>query len=259
MNRNLDKLISIGSPPIRSAPLDKRRLSAVRGKREHEELQPLLAKKNGFYAFEGALHVLSDLGDDNESGVLAWNQSALWRCEYQGMADNGVFFAEDAFGVQFALTGKNVSTFDPETGNFEEMASSLDEWAALVLADFGLWTGHEVAHDWQMRHGVIPRGSRLLPVTPFVLALPRQFSNRDIDAFSLATRARGRRGQSTNDLATHRGKREPRHARGPTAPTLYFRSSACAGGTRTRPSKGLRGGAGRARSVPRSGRVRALA
>jgi hypothetical protein len=67
------------------------------------------------------------------------------------------------------LRGKTVSTFDPETGKAEAMANSLEGWAQRVLSDFGLWTGHQVARDWQTGHGAIPRGWRLLPVRPFVL------------------------------------------------------------------------------------------
>ena len=60
-------------------------------------------------------------------------------------------------------------TFDPETGGTALIASGLNEWAKILLDDFNVWTGFSVAHDWQTQHGPIPVGSRLLPITPFVL------------------------------------------------------------------------------------------
>jgi hypothetical protein len=50
MSTALSKLVSIGSPPIRSTPLDLHGLSEVEGV-ERRELELLLRKKNGFYAF----------------------------------------------------------------------------------------------------------------------------------------------------------------------------------------------------------------
>lgn len=85
------------------------------------------------------------------------------------MADSDVFFAEDAFGAQFCVHEGAIATFDPETGTFETMAANMEEWAQKILDDYGLWTGHQVAHDWQVQRGLIPPRARLVPITPFVL------------------------------------------------------------------------------------------
>jgi hypothetical protein len=85
------------------------------------------------------------------------------------MADVGVFFAEDVFGVQFVLRDNGVFTFDPETGNLEWMATDLEDWAGRILGDFAALSGYALAHEWQEHHGPIPVGVRLTPKTPFVL------------------------------------------------------------------------------------------
>lgn len=169
MSPALSKLVSIGSASTRSAPFDASLLSSIATHSEKQEVESLLGQKNGFYAFEGALHVLSDMGNSEENGIVAWNDRSLWRQDYEGMADSGLFFAEDVFGNQFVLRDNVVWTFDPETGMSEEMAHGIEDWAEKVLADFGFWTGHPVAHEWQASHGQLPLGARLLPVRPFVL------------------------------------------------------------------------------------------
>jgi hypothetical protein len=42
------------------------------------------------------------------------------------------------------------------------------EWVDKILTDHNFLTGFPLAHEWQIRHGVLPSGSRLLPKVPFV-------------------------------------------------------------------------------------------
>jgi hypothetical protein len=134
-----------------------------------DELSDLLRTVNGFYAFESALHVFPASSTKHTIDLATWNDQALWRDSYRGMADGYLFFAEDVFGGQFAVKDQGVFRFDPETGDAEAMASSIDEWASLILADFEVETGYPLAHEWQARNGAIREGFRLLPKTPFVL------------------------------------------------------------------------------------------
>ena len=133
-----------------------------------QELMEMLAEVNGFYAFEAALHVFPVTSSDHMD-LVRWNSSTLWRHIYGSMAEGLVFFAEDAFGGQFALAQEGVVSFDPETGDAEFMASTLEAWAATVLADYDLLTGYPLAREWQVRFGALPVGARLLPKIPFVL------------------------------------------------------------------------------------------
>jgi hypothetical protein len=134
-------------------------------------LDELLESRNGFYAFESALHVLPQpAGPDPSTMDLGrWNDDALWRGGYGGLADGLTFFAEDLFGGQFALRDDDVVTFDPETGDVTRLAADLDGWAERLLEDYPLLTGQSLGHDWQALHGRLPAGMRLLPKRPFVL------------------------------------------------------------------------------------------
>lgn len=183
MNDAITKLTTLASMPIRAELVNHEQLEHYLDKRTANELQLLLQMKNGFYAFEGALHVFADFGNANEKGLLEWNQDDLWRKYYEGMAENAVFFAEDVFGTQFCIRNGQIATFDPETAAFETIAVNIKEWAQLILDDYEFWTGYKIAHDWQMQYGPIPIGRRLVPTTPFVLGGSYSVANvRAIDA-----------------------------------------------------------------------------
>lgn len=171
---NIEKLLSIASAPFGSSnarPCSPADLADT-GKRE-VELLSMLARKNGFYAFENALHVLpcwpAQSAPVGAADVRTWNEGALWRDWYQGLVDGLLFFAEDAFGCQFGIRGEEIVSFDPESGEIEAIAASLDEWAGQLLHNYKSMTGQPVAHAWQKVHGAIPQGKRLLPKIPFIL------------------------------------------------------------------------------------------
>jgi len=79
-----------------------------------------------------------------------------------------LFFAEDAFGNQFAIDADRVVFFDPETAKAEKVAQTLEDWAGILLDDYAYYTGYPVAHEWQVRNGPLRPGVRLLPKVPFV-------------------------------------------------------------------------------------------
>lgn len=167
MAARLDRLLSIAGPPLGPAVANIQNLpDGELG----EELSGLLARINGFFAFEAALHVFptEPVAADGMS-IQAWNDRNRWRDAYGGLAQGLFFFAEDIFGGQFALRGSEVVTFDPETASIEVIAPTLESWADHLLADYPLLTGFPLAHEWQSRHGELPEGHRLLPKRPFVL------------------------------------------------------------------------------------------
>jgi len=157
-------LLSVGSDP-----LAERVVPTLATGRVFDELVELLSERNGFYAFEGALHVFGWGVSVPGRSLDEWNAGAGWRASYEGFADGFFFFAEDAFGAQFAIREENVWTFDPETGDAEVMASSLEDWADQVVGNYSVLTGFPVAHAWQGAHGPIGLGQRLVPKRPFVL------------------------------------------------------------------------------------------
>jgi len=169
----VQKLISIASPALAQEAIPALLGDELQGdERLRGELREMLAMKNGFYVFEGALHVFPWIQQSAHSAHLSlqdWNDTQLWRCWYQGQCDGLLSFAEDAFGGQFAISKDEVVSFDPESGEVEAIASSIAEWAGALLLNYRQLTGYPVAKAWQLTNGAIPEGSRLLPKIPFIL------------------------------------------------------------------------------------------
>ena len=169
MSRALEKLLSVSSLPLGSdEPVVDETLLTGCG-RLAGELTALLGTRNGFYAFESALHVFPIGRSRDLQNLRAWNEQALWVSAYDGLADGLFFFAEDVFGGQFAIKDNEVWTFDPETGEKEAIASSLEGWAQALVEDYETLTGYPLAHEWQAKYGTIAPGDRLIPKVPFVL------------------------------------------------------------------------------------------
>ena len=165
---SVEKLLSLSSDPLASAPMVLPELLApfaVGG-----ELFRMLQGKNGFYAFESALHVFP-VQCDSETGLEAWNAESAWRHGYGDLADGLLFFAEDIFQDQFCLarTSDQVFRFRAETGEVVVIADSLERWAEAMLSHYERETGWPFAHDWQASNGPLPPGKRLMPKTPFFL------------------------------------------------------------------------------------------
>jgi hypothetical protein len=168
MSTAIEKLVSIASPPLGPEKPESEALAGVASPMR-EQLLALLRRRNGFYAFESALHVLPAGRVASLQNVNEWNQSDLWRNDYGDSVEGLLFFAEDIFGAQFATSATGVVRFDPETGRITPMANDIESWAARLLADYAVETGYPLAHDWQRRHGRLPAGQRLIPKEFFVL------------------------------------------------------------------------------------------
>jgi len=166
---SLDKLLSISSgslidcAPTRRIPLIER--AGILG----QELWSLLTRRNGLYAFESALRIFPIGAAEGVMDLERWNSHDLWRSRYDELAVGCLFFAEDAFGGQFCVRDDKIFSFDPETGQVKEMATSLAQWADRLLSRYDVLTGFPLAHDWQQRHGPLPANCRLVPTIPFVL------------------------------------------------------------------------------------------
>ena len=152
-----------------------------------------LKKKNGFYAFESALHVFP-LTSDPETGLQGWNAASLWRNAYLNLSDALLFFAEDILQDQFCLSAKEsgVLRFRAET---EFMASSVEQWAEVIVGNFRAETGWPFVYDWQLMKGQIPLGKRLMPKIPFFLG-----GKYEVDNFWVGNSLDGMR--LKGDLAT---------------------------------------------------------
>ncbi|MEM7227090.1 MAG: SMI1/KNR4 family protein [Pseudomonadota bacterium] len=191
MGARLDKLLQIASAQIGLEPmqsdfvlLPQTELGA--------QLAEILVLRNGFYAFESALHFFHLGASDHQvPDLIAWNGEDLWRGEYEDLAIGHYFFAEDIFGGQFSILGERICAFDPETGASEQMACSFEGWADRLLADWATLTGHGFAYDWQKQNGVLPAGCRLLPKVPFVLGGAYDLENLYVHDAVKGMQARG--------------------------------------------------------------------
>ncbi len=141
------------------------------------ELAEFLKIKNGFYAFESALHVFPLCGWQGEMDVEQWNDPKLWINCYGDMALDTLFFAEGIFADQFAIRKQEIIRFQAETGLAKPVASTLEDWASLILKDYSYQTGWPFAHEWQTKHGRLPYGERLVATIPFVMEGDYKVSN----------------------------------------------------------------------------------
>jgi hypothetical protein len=169
MASNVEKLISTGGDPISHKPAKFRTSILQLLGDSGSELSHLLARKNGFYAFESALHVFPACQKEGVMDLEKWNDPSLWIKHYGDMALGTVFFAEGIFGDQFGIRESGIVRFEAETGLMEPIASSLEQWARLILKDYKYQTGYPLAHKWQQAHGPLPVGHRLVATRPFVL------------------------------------------------------------------------------------------
>ena len=131
------------------------------------DLKEILTKKNGFYAFESALHVFH-IGQSDSPDIIEWNASKGWRESYKYLTNGMYFFAEDLFGNQYAFKDDKIIFFDADNGEIKECAENFDSWCSLILEDYDYMTGWSLGHEWQIKNRPLKRGERLFPKIPFV-------------------------------------------------------------------------------------------
>ena len=126
MMTNIEKLLSQSSESLAAEP--EAMLKSLQAYTLGAEIFQMLQRKNGFYAFEAALHVFP-LTSDPGSGVEGWNAPSLWRSEYGDLAKGLLFFAEDILQDQFCLSEKKsgVHRFHAETGQTTFMVESVED------------------------------------------------------------------------------------------------------------------------------------
>jgi hypothetical protein len=103
MKGYIDKLLSISSQPLGdSSPFLSQAILSLAGTLG-SELHDLLSKKNGFYAFESALHVFPAGHFQDVMDLEKWNSNELWRESYGTLAETN----KDASGRKLQkLIGK---------------------------------------------------------------------------------------------------------------------------------------------------------
>lgn len=170
-------LLSIAGPSLGTTTVSRDHPLIMQAGDRATEWHALLSQRNGFFAFESALHVFA-LGDgDDPYDAARWNRPDVWTHTYGGLATGYLFFAEDIFGDQFCFHDQRIWRFTAETGEVELVAETLKAWAHHILADYDVATGYPLAHAWQAQHGPIATTDRLLPRIPFVLGGAFEIAN----------------------------------------------------------------------------------
>lgn len=131
----------------------------------------LLELCNGAYLFDHALHLFGACENPAWHSLRAWNATTTWRDAYGAATDGLCFFAEDAFGDQFAYNdhGGAVVIFGAELGRVEPCAPSFLDWLETMLEHGPALLPIEYL-DAERR-----QGKRLQPSTQLV-AFPPLFS-----------------------------------------------------------------------------------
>ena len=133
------------------------------------QLFEILASKNGFFAFESAMHLYPLGGDSEGIELIEWNRFDVWKKGYpNSRLKESICFAANVFGDQFCLDAGGVGLMDAETGDVEEIATNLEGWVNAVLKEPDYHLGFQLAHSWQEENGAIEPGMRLVPKVPFV-------------------------------------------------------------------------------------------
>lgn len=192
MGPHLRKLLSITGEPLADAIGSAE--ARLHLPESGSDLASVLALKNGFFAFESALCVFPTKASQLAYDLPAWNEPTLWKKNYQLFPQNCFCFGEDIFGEQFCFMDGVIFKFAPETGDFERICTTIEDWAGLILDDFDYMTGHTLAHDWQVAHGPLAPKHRLVPLTPFVCG-----GDFSIDNLAAMEAAKGMRARA--DLA----------------------------------------------------------
>jgi hypothetical protein len=183
---SLIKLVSIGSDPLDGENNEFDLHKITKSKKLRDELEELYDLKNGFYAFEMALHLFPISDREDVLTFQKWNSKSLWRKGYSELEGDTCFFAEDLFGFQFCIKDESIFLFDGETFKFDLFSNSLREWAEKILDNYNLYTGYSLAHEWQKKNGALKINQRLSPAIPFVLGGKFELGNlKAIDSVEL--------------------------------------------------------------------------
>ena len=177
MTTSFDKLLQVASDPIGKVLSEDDIFILVNELNAPREVVDVILRRNGFYAFESSLHFFHFGRGSQVLDLSCWNSIDCWKGLYNFSFENLHFFAEDVFGVQFCLSEGNVYSFDPETADLEHISNSLEGWFDKLLTNYNVMTGYSLAHEWQITHGPLLPGHRLIPKIPFVAGGKYELSN----------------------------------------------------------------------------------
>src|SRR5690606_11216951 len=134
-----------------------------------QELSWMLGTCNGFYLYNAGIQVYRAGSVGVGPDLATWNHFETWKETYTHRVRDLFCFAQDLFGIQFAIVGnEKVVAFDPETAERTVLGTSLQHWAQWLLDEPDVRTAGPLATAWQNQHGPLDHHQRLLPKRWFV-------------------------------------------------------------------------------------------
>jgi hypothetical protein len=165
------------------------------------ELATLLTQHNGLTVFNAGLQVFHAGNEGLGPDLQIWNDPQTWKHTYEGLADGLLCFAQDLFGIQFALDrDAQVVRFDPETAERTPLGATLEDWAGWLLADPEVRGADAFATRWQDRHGALAHDERLIPLRLFTLGGAYDDDNLTVKDAAQCMRIRGPLAQTLYQL-----------------------------------------------------------
>jgi len=132
----------------------------------------LLQEWNGFYAFDGLLHVFGACSEPANHSLQAWNAADGWRLAWGRSTEGLTFFAEDAFGDQFAYRAGKIVRLRPLLGGIVVMQATLLEWIETLLLEPDRILHRKLFRECTDKLGPLPRGAHFVPSVPLETGTP---------------------------------------------------------------------------------------
>jgi hypothetical protein len=148
------------------------------------DVRGLVNLNDGLSIFQRSIIVFPKSVVGEICSVAQWNSAECWRHRYM-IDTETIFFAEDVFSNQFCTDGTSIFQFDPESGNFDTMASTLEEWARKLCEDSEFYSGSSILQQWEEAVGPLSSKNRLVAKQPFIMGGSYSLSNlMSMDRFS---------------------------------------------------------------------------
>lgn len=141
----------------------------------------MLQWRNGFYAFNGLLHVLGACDTPPNHSLLAWNDmNTGWRKSWGALTEGCTFFAQTAFGDQFGYRGGKVVRLRALEGRVDAESASFEEWLQSVVLDPDFALDKRLFDACVRVHGALPHGGHFAPAMPYNPNLPLDLATMQI-------------------------------------------------------------------------------
>ena len=129
----------------------------------------LLARANGYVAYDGGLHVRGAcINPEWHSLRAAWDGSRALHRLFPGLTPQDIPFAEDALGDQYVLRTDVVHRLAGETGEVESLGVDLVGFDAAVRADPIAYLNLAPLEEFRAEGGSLAPGQLLSVYPPYV-------------------------------------------------------------------------------------------